>query len=66
MAQFRVETVQDPASGLYRAEVFYPTDSATPLVVGNPIYRSHEHAMADAAKIFKDNWPDKPLTAWTE
>lgn len=64
MAQFRVETVQDPANGLYRAEVFYPADSTTPFVVGKPIYQSHEHAMADAVQIFKDMWPEKPITAW--
>lgn len=64
MAQFRVETVQDPATGLYRAEVFYPADASVPLVVGNPIYQNHEHAIADAVQIFKDGFKNQPITAW--
>jgi hypothetical protein len=64
MANFRIESVVDAASGLYRIEVYYPFDNPTPLVVGNPIYTSHEQAMADAVEIFKNGLPaDQPVTA---
>lgn len=64
MANFRIETVQDLTSGLYRIEVYYPFDNPAPLVVGNPIYTSHEQAMADAVEIFKNGLPtEQPVTA---
>jgi hypothetical protein len=65
MAQFREETVLDKDSGLYFVEVFQEGDT-TPLVVGNPIYSSHEHAIADSVEIFKKALPDQPITAWSE
>lgn len=65
MANFRVETVIDKSTGLYFVEV-YEDGSAEPLVVGKPIYASHEHAMADAVAIFKRAMPEQPITAWRE
>lgn len=65
MAQFRLESVLDHKTGLYFVEV-YQEGASTPLVVGNPIYRSHEHAMADAIEIFKSAIPEQPITAWAE
>jgi hypothetical protein len=65
MAKFRVETVLDRTSGRYFVEV-YQEGQDVPLVVGKPIYASHEHAMADAVNIFKTSLPDQPLTAWRE
>ena len=63
MARFRVETVLDKATGRYFIEV-YQEGQNTPLVVGKPIYQSHEHAMADAVEIFKKAMPEQPITAW--
>jgi len=63
MAQFRVETVLDPKTNRYFVEV-YKEGESEPFVVGNPIYLSHEHAMADAVDIFKNGFPDQPITAW--
>ncbi|MCT7328018.1 hypothetical protein [Ralstonia mojiangensis] len=64
MANFRIETVMDIGTGLYRVEVYYPPESAAPFVVGNPIYPSHEAAIADAVEIFKNGLPpNQPITA---
>jgi hypothetical protein len=63
MAQFRVETVLDKATGRYFVEV-YQEGQDVPLVVGKPIYLSHEHAMADAIATFKKAMPEQPITAW--
>ncbi len=65
MAQFRVETVLDNNTNLYFIEV-YQEGSAEPLTVGQPIYSSHEHAMADAVEIFKTAMPDQPISGWRE
>lgn len=65
MAQFRIETVLDQKTGRYFVEV-YQEGQQTPLVVGKPIYMSHEHAMADSIEIFKQALPDQPITAWRE
>jgi len=65
MAKFRVETVLDKNTGLYFVEV-YQEGQDEPLVVGNPIYFSHEHAMADSIEIFKQSMPNQPITAWRE
>ncbi len=55
MVKFRVETVLDNVTGYYFKEV-YCGEESTPLVVGKPIYRSHEQAMADAIQIFKNGF----------
>jgi hypothetical protein len=60
--QFRVETVFDHATGRYFVEV-YKDGETVPLVVGKPIYASHEQAMADSVEIFKSAIPDQPITA---
>jgi hypothetical protein len=65
MAKFRIETVFDSNAGRYFVEV-YQEGEETPLVVGKPIYMSHEHAMADSIEIFKSAMPDQPITAWRE
>lgn len=65
MAQFRIESVFDSNTGRYFVEVYHEGGDV-PLVVGNPIYLSHEHAMADAVEIFKTAMPDQPITAWVE
>lgn len=65
MAQFRLESVLDHATRRYFVEVYHDSEDV-PFVVGNPIYLSHEHAMADAVAIFKTAMPDQPLTGWTE
>lgn len=65
MAQFRIETVLDRTTGRYYVEV-YQDGKDIPLVVGKPIYMSHEHAMADSVEIFKQAMPAQPITAWRE
>ena len=65
MAKFRIETVFDSSAGRYFVEV-YKEGEEIPLVVGKPIYISHEHAMADSIEIFKKAMPDQPITAWRE
>ena len=66
MAQFRIETVFDSLVGKFRVEVYYPSDATTPVVVSNPIYSSHEQAMADSVEVFKAGFPEQPITAWRE
>lgn len=63
MAKFRIETVLDKVTGRYFTEV-YQEGKDVPLVVGKPIYVSHEHAMADAVEIFKKAMPEQPITVW--
>ena len=63
MALFRVETILDKKVGKYFVEV-YQEGTQEPLVVGKPIYSSHEHAIADAVEIFKKTMPDQPITVW--
>ncbi|MEL6116269.1 hypothetical protein P0Y67_13710 [Photobacterium sp. SP02] len=65
MAQFRVETVYDETSNRYFIEL-YQKDGDLPIVVGKPIYFSHEHAMADAVEMLKKAMPSQPITAWRE
>ncbi|WGG49854.1 hypothetical protein [Rugamonas sp. DEMB1] len=65
MAQFRIETVLDRTTGRYYVEVYQDSEEI-PLVVGKPIYMSHEHAMADSVEIFKQAMPTQPITAWRE
>ena len=65
MAKFKIETVFDGNTGRYFVEV-YQDGETVPLVVGKPIYISHEHAMADSVELFKKSLPDKPITAWHE
>lgn len=61
MAEFRIETDYDPASGMYYAE-FYPTaDAREPLGMTKPIYPSHEAAQADVMQMLKKTFPDQPL-----
>ena len=63
MAQFRVETVLDGEAGRYFIEV-YQDGKVAPLVVGNQIYLSHEHAMTDSVEIFKAALLGQPITTW--
>lgn len=54
MANIRVESVLDPKSGKYFVEVYYPEDSAIPVVVSKPIYNSIKLAEFDALRMFKE------------
>ena len=63
MALFRVETILDPASGLYRVEVYYPESATQPFVNTKPVFRSHEEAAQHAVYTFKRAFPDQPVTA---
>ena len=65
MAQFRVETVLDKSTQRYFIEL-YGSEGSEPIVVGKPIYLSHEHAMADSVEIFKQAMPSQPIKAWRE
>lgn len=53
MAEFRVETVLDKATGRYFAEV-YVTGNDKPTVVTDPIYASHEAAERDILEMFRN------------
>lgn len=63
MARFRVETVQDPQTGLFRAELYFPEDASVPKAVTKPIYVSHEHAAEEVIEMFRSGFPDQPITA---
>lgn len=66
MTKFRVETVFDEVTERYFVEV-YQGEAGPPIVVGKPIYMSHEHAIADSVEIFKKFMPeDQPITVWVE
>ena len=54
MAQFRVETVVDNASGKIYAELYYPENETTPLTQTKPIYSSHEQAEQEVLKMFNE------------
>ena len=62
MANFRVETVSHPTTGLVALEIYYPTDPSTLLVATDYTYRSHEAAQADVIAIFKKSFPGQPIT----
>ena len=54
MAQFRVETVVDAATGKIYAELYYPENEKTPFTQTSPIYSSHEQAEQEVLKNFKE------------
>jgi hypothetical protein len=61
MAEFRIETDYDPATGRYYAEFYHSADARAPTGITKPIYPSHEAARADAIDMIKKVFPDKPL-----
>jgi hypothetical protein len=62
MALFRVETVLDPKSRLYRAEVYYPDDAPQPFVSTLPSFQSHEEAAQHSVDTFKRVFPNEPIS----
>jgi len=63
MAKFRLETVLDPASGLFYAEVYYPEDAATPFTKSEPRFTTHEQAAQHGVDTLKKAFPNKPIKA---
>lgn len=66
MAHFRIETIHDSQTGLFRCEIYYPDYSLAPCARTEPIYLHHEHAMLDIVEMFKQHLPEKPLKAWPD
>ena len=54
MANFRIETGFDPASGKYYAKLFYPQDAARPVATTASIYDSDREAMTRIREMFSD------------
>lgn len=65
MANFRVETVFDPNTKLYFAELYYPSDAKRPLAATQPVYPSHEEAIQDSVNMMKSAFPTKPISKTT-
>jgi len=61
MAMFRVETVEDAATGMLSAEVYFPEDTATPIASTAATYATHEAAIADVVEIMKKAFPAQPI-----
>lgn len=51
MALLRIETVEDPKSGRFSIEVYYPNDADRPLVTTTPCYASAAAAENDIIAI---------------
>jgi hypothetical protein len=62
MANFRIETVTDPITGLVYVEVYYPNDATACFVRGPAKYRSHEEAAQGALDTMKAAFPEQPVT----
>lgn len=65
MAQFRVEFVQDQASGMYLAEMYHPERGEELLLRTEALYPSQEAAVLGVVQLFKNailNFP-KPTQA---
>ena len=54
MAQFRVEFVLDPASGMYFAELYHPEKENEVLVRTEPVYPTQAGAVLGVVQLFKD------------
>ena len=54
MAQFRVEFVLDPASGMYLAELYHPDNENEMVVRTEPLYPTHAAAVLGVVQIFKE------------
>ena len=53
MAKFRIETVLDKLTMKFRAEIYYPENSASPVFISEPIYSNHDQAQADITELFR-------------
>lgn len=54
MAQFRVEFLLDPASGMYLAELYHPDNENEMVVRTEPLYPTHAAAVLGVVQIFKE------------
>lgn len=54
MAQFRIEFVLDPASGMYLAELYHPDNENEMVVRTEPLYPTHAAAVLGVVQIFKE------------
>ncbi len=58
MTRFRIDTVEDPASGMIFAEIYQePGDQL--IARSEAIYRSQEEASRDVIETMRRFWPDK-------
>lgn len=60
MSDYRVEAAADPASGLFYAEVFYPSTASEPVAKTKPVYASLEEARRRAEDAIKAVFPEQP------
>ena len=51
MAMLRIEPVEDPKSGRYYLEIYYPADADSPYVTTEPRYQSAAAAENDVIAI---------------
>jgi hypothetical protein len=63
MAQFRVEFVLDPASGLYLAEMYHPERGDELLLRTEALYPSQEAAVLGVVQLFKSAIQQVPKKA---
>jgi hypothetical protein len=54
MAKYRIETVIDKTTMKFRAEIFYPENSASPVFISEPIYSSHDQAEKSIVQLFSE------------
>lgn len=57
MANYRVEAALDPESGLFSAELFYPSDSAKAVGKTKPVYSTREEALRRVEESFLALFP---------
>ncbi len=62
MIRFRIETIEDPHSGLIFAELFSDATN-TSIARSEPMYKTHDQAAAEVATLIKQAWPDRTPTA---
>ena len=53
MASYRIEFQQDPGSGLFRAELYFPASDAQPVAATLPIYQTREEAREHIQAMFR-------------
>ena len=63
MAQFRVEFLLDPATGMYLAELYHPDNENEMLVRTEPLYPTHAAAVLGVVQIFKEAMLEFPFPA---
>ena len=63
MAQFRLETVWDSNTGVFKIEIYYPNDAKEPMAVSPSVFRTHEEALPRAVDLLKEGIPNQSISA---